>query len=209
MGFYGDTILPWFMDRDMSGPEMDAERKRVLDGVAGEVLEIGFGTGANLPHYPAGVEALSAIEPSGSMSRRAQERIAAWPGTLDLRTLAGERLPYEDGRFDTVVMTLTLCSVDDVAAVLGETRRVLRPGGKVHFWEHVAAEHARTRKWQDRLTPLHRAIGGNCHLNRDAEGAYRAAGFMIHDVDRFPVPAAPRPLRPLFPCIRGIAVKPA
>ncbi len=207
MGLYADRIFPFFADKELNSPRLGEHRAAVLRDVAGEVLEIGFGSGANLPYYPAEVRRLTAIEPAGGMTRRAAGRIAAWPGALALQHLAGERLPFADAHFDSVVITLTLCSVDDPEAVLGETQRVLRPGGTVHFLEHVASSDPKVRAWQDRLNGVSRVIGCGCNLNRDTAGALLEAGFTFVRLDHGHMPV-PRRLAALYPTILGLAVAP-
>jgi len=208
MGLYADRVFPWIAERELTRPEVNAQRTALLQGVAGEVLEIGFGSGANLPYYPECVTQLTAVEPSSGMTRLAAKRVSEWKGTLDLHQLAGERLPFENERFDTIVITLTLCSVDDVGAVLSEMRRVLRPGGRAHFMEHVASTHPKTRAWQERLNALHRVIACGCQLNRGVEAGFFKAGFAVDGLERFMLSARPKFLAALYPAIRGVATKP-
>ncbi len=208
MGFYAEWIAPRLFERSLNNPELDAVRAAVLADVSGDVLEIGFGSGSNLPHYPAHVKQLAAVEPSGGMTKQAQRRVTEWGGTLDLRHLAGEQLPFGDAAFDAVVITLTLCTVHDMDSVLSETRRVLRPGGRLYFLEHVASADPKARRWQERLNGLNRIIACGCNLNRDAGGAIRRAGFTVQDVQQAAAPG-PAWFVPLVPTIRGVALKPA
>lgn len=209
MGWYSEVVVPWLAEGPLSDPALGEIRADMLRDVHGETLEIGFGSGANLPYYPPRLTQLTAVEPSTGMTKRAQDRIAAWHGKLALRELAGERLPFESASFDQIIITLTLCSVHDVGAVVAEMHRVLRPGGRVHFLEHVASHSPRARRWQNRLNGISRLLSGNCHLNRDAVGAYRAAGFELPDLREQPLPGPPAFLQPLYPAVRGVAVKPA
>lgn len=206
MGFYRETILPWIMDRTGDGPAVRRIRADVLRDVSGRVLEIGFGTGLNLPAYPASVREITAVEPSGGMNRRAARRIARWGGTVHVHALAGEALPFADRSFDAVVITLTLCSVDDPVRVLAEARRVLVPGGTLHFFEHVASDDPAWRRRQDRMNGVQRLLAGGCNLNRDSEKNIRAAGFRIERIERGLLPGLPRWVGKLEPLIWGRAV---
>jgi SAM-dependent methyltransferase len=185
------------------GP-MGARRRELLREVSGRVLEIGAGTGANLPHYPE-LPALSLAEPDGAMRRRLAPRAAAATFPVEVLDAPAERLPLADASVDAVVSTAVLCSVDDPARALAEARRVLRPGGRLLFIEHVRAEGRRARL-QDRLTPAWSAMCGGCHPNRDTVAAIRAAGFAITALRRLDdVPAAPW----IRPIVAGVAVAPA
>ncbi len=185
MGFYSETLFPWMLDRALGHPRIEARRKALVSEASGEVLEIGFGSGATLPFYdPAKVKRLTVVEPSEGMNRRAAQRIEAARLAANCVPIvsvpgAGERLPFDDAAFDTVVMCLTLCSVDDPMAVLREVRRVLRPGGRFLFLEHVLSDDAGLARWQHRLTPLQKIIGVGCHLDRNTPAMVRAAGFAL------------------------------
>ncbi len=173
----------------------------------GDVLEIGFGSGATLPFYdPARVVALTVVEPSEGMNRRAAERLAISQVPVTSVPGAGEQLPFADASFDTVVTCLTLCSVADVAQVLAEIRRVLRPGGQFLFLEHVLSEDAGRQRWQRRLTPLQRVIGVGCHLDRDSAAMIRTAGFALPAMHQEIEPAFGG-MAPLVPVIMGSAVR--
>lgn len=184
---------------------MAKQRGLALEGVSGDVLEIGLGTGANLRHYTEQVRSLAAVEPSLGMAARAERHAKEAGLNLRLTHHSGEQLPFEDAGFDAVVITLVLCTVEDVRAVLSEVLRVLRPGGKLHFLEHVASPDPRTRKWQDRLNGIWKVLGCGCNLNRDTERAIRSAGFAVERLHR----AKPcGGLRGLLPLIRGVVRKP-
>jgi SAM-dependent methyltransferase len=206
MGLYADWILPWLCDLDSKDPALHAIRRDVLRDVSGRVLEIGFGTGANLPFYRASVRRLTVVEPSRGMGRRARRRLDAWGGEVELHALAGERLPFEDGSFDTVAMTLTLCSAAEPSRILAEIRRVLRPGGGYHFLEHVVSGDAVTRKWQRRLDGLSRRCVGGCSLLRDSESAIDGGGFRFERIERGLLPGGGVWVSRLFPAIWGRAV---
>jgi SAM-dependent methyltransferase len=209
MGFYSERIFPWLLDRSLGHPRIEARRAALVGQARGEVLEIGFGSGATLPFYdPAKVSRLTVVEPSEGMNRRAAARLAASPVPVRSVPGAGERLPFEDGGFDTVVTCLTLCSVADVAQVLAEIRRVLRPGGSFLFLEHVLSEDAGRQRWQHRLTPLQRVIGVGCHLDRDTPAMVRAAGFHLSPVTQEIEPAFGA-VAPLVPLVAGAAAQAA
>jgi ubiquinone/menaquinone biosynthesis C-methylase UbiE len=163
-------------------------RRELLADLEGEVLEVGAGTGANLPHYPTAVRRVIAAEPDRAMRARLARRAAAMAGppgrSIEVSEASLDRLPWPDARFDAVVATLVLCSVDDPGRALGEIRRVLRPGGRLVFMEHVASDEAGHRRWQRRIEPVWKRVGGNCHLTRETEQAIRDAGFGIERLDR-------------------------
>jgi ubiquinone/menaquinone biosynthesis C-methylase UbiE len=162
----------------------NAERRAaVLSRARGTVVELGAGTGLNLPHYPADVE-LVLTEPEQPMARRLLERVQQSGRRARVLQAPAERLPLPDGCADTVVSTLVLCTVHDLDATLGEIRRVLRPDGRLLFIEHVAAEPGtRLRRWQDRLEGPWRRLAHGCHTNRDTEQALRDAGFALEQID--------------------------
>lgn len=208
MGIYAETIFPWLLDRALGHPNIMARRQALVSGARGEVLEIGFGSGATLPFYdPAAVTGLTVVEPSAGMNRRAAARlpdarvpVAAVPG-------AGEHLPFDDARFDTVLCCLTLCSVTDVGQVLAEVRRVLKPQGRFLFLEHVLADDPARQRWQRRLTPLQRIVGVGCHLDRPSAALVAAAGFRL---DQVPLPEeepAFGALKRLTPLVMGCAIR--
>jgi ubiquinone/menaquinone biosynthesis C-methylase UbiE len=204
MALYADKIVPWLQDK-LESREMGKQRGLALEGVSGDVLEIGLGTGANLPYYTEHVRSLTAVEPSAGMWARAERRAKEAGWTLRLTQHSGEQLPFKDAQFDAVVITLVLCTVEDVSAVLREVIRVLRPGGKLHFLEHVASPNPRVRKWQDRLNSIWKVVGCGCNLNRDTERAVQSAGFAVDKLDRATLCGGLGGLQPL---IRGVANKP-
>jgi ubiquinone/menaquinone biosynthesis C-methylase UbiE len=186
-------LIGWLYDLMARGAEERelGERRHALVGqLEGEVLEIGAGTGATLPHYER-ASRVSALEPDASMSKRIPEKVAAAKVPIELVDGNAEAIPFPDATFDAVVSTFMLCSVADPAAVLAEVRRVLKPNGKLVLLEHVRGE-GRLARWQDRLTPLHRRLAGNCHLNRDTRAAVAAAGFETADVGRTHLPGLTR-----------------
>ncbi len=204
MALYAGKIVPWLQDK-LESQEMGKQRALALEGVSGDVLEIGLGTGANLPYYAEHVRSLTAVEPSAGMRARAERRAREAGRTLKLTQHSGGQLPFEDARFDAVVITLVLCTVKDVSAVLREVLRVLRPGGELHFLEHVASSDPKVRKWQDRLNSIWKVVWCGCNLNRGTERAIRSAGFSVYKLDRATLCGGLGGLQPL---IRGVANKP-
>jgi ubiquinone/menaquinone biosynthesis C-methylase UbiE len=167
MGLYNEKILPYLIDWSMAGPTLDHYRQAVLAEVRGEVLEIGFGTGLNLPYYPDHVRQLVTVDPSPGVHHLAQKRIDASPITVDHRMLSGEALPMADDTFDSVISTFTLCSIPQIDQALAEIYRVLKPGGRFFFVEHGLSPDPGIQTWQNLLTPLQKRIAGGCHINRN------------------------------------------
>jgi ubiquinone/menaquinone biosynthesis C-methylase UbiE len=188
----------------MSGELFDSERKQVLAEVSGEVLEIGFGSGLNLPHYPASLSQLTAIEPNSGMRRYAEPRIAKSPITVVRYELSGESLPMADECFDTVVCTWTLCSIENIEQALAEVFRVLRPGGRFVFLEHGLSDDPGVQQWQHRLNPIQKVIGDGCNLNRNIRTLVEQVGFSYLEVENFYLDKTPRLLGYMY---RGIAIK--
>lgn len=185
-------------DRMLSGTEragLADMRRQLLSGARGRVLEIGAGTGLNLSQYPADVE-LVLTEPEAPMARRLRRRASEAGRSAQVVEAPGDRLPFPDDSFDTVVSTLVLCTVPDALATLAEIRRVLRPGGTLLLIEHVRSEDGGVARWQDRLHPLWVRVGHGCHCNRDTLATLRAAGFSTADVQPGRLPKAPPWVRP-------------
>lgn len=172
-------------------------RQMVVGSVSGRVLEIGAGTGLNLSHYGPDVE-LVLTEPEAPMVARLRRRLAGEGRVAEVIQAPAQRLPLPDDSVDCVVATLVLCTVPDPAAVLSEIRRVLRPGGRLYFLEHVRAEDPGLAKWQDRLQPVWLRLGHGCHCNRDTLSTVRASGFALQEIEHGRMPAAPPFLRPLI-----------
>lgn len=198
-------------DRGMKGTEeagLRDMRHDLLAGARGRVLELGAGTGVNLPHYPGTIEGLTMIEPDPHMTRRLREKLAAAGRTSEVTVIEApaESLPFPDDFFDTAVVTLVLCTVPDQSAALEETARVLKPDGQLLFLEHVRSRNPSLAKWQDRLESPWRFLGDGCHCNRDTVAAIAAAGFQLGEVERGTLPKAPPIVRPLA---SGAASKPA
>lgn len=154
MAFYEERVLPRFVDIALSGQAFARLRGRVASGLEGEVLEVGFGSGRNVPHYPDAVKLVRAVDPAVAGRKLAAKRVAASPIPVEYLGLDGEQLPLEDASVDNVLTTWTLCTIPDVGRALGEVHRVLRPGGALHFVEHGRAPDPKVARWQDRLTPV-------------------------------------------------------
>ncbi|MGA1366918.1 MAG: class I SAM-dependent methyltransferase [Blastocatellia bacterium] len=204
MGWYARWVFPRLMDRFLGSWEVGAERRRALAPARGETLEIGFGTGLNLPFYPGNVTQLTVLDPEEMLAERVRSRIAAAPFPVSQWRLDAQgRLPFRDGQFDTVVTTFTLCTIPDLRAALAEMRRVLHPKGMLLFLEHGRSDSAAVARWQDRLNPLQNRLGAGCHLNRPIDQFLREAGFLLPKLERTQLARAPAVLGELY---RGVAV---
>ncbi len=193
MNLYERYMLPRLIHCVCGSPAIEHQRRLVVPGAQGRVLEIGFGSGLNLPHYDRSrVDWIWALEPSLEMRALAAPRVAA--SGLDVRMLdmPGEALPLPDASVDTVVVTYTLCTIPDARAALSQMRRVLRPDGRLLFCEHGAAPDARVRRWQDRLDGVWGRFAGGCHLNRPMLALIEAGGFRILDSRSAYLPKTPR-----------------
>ncbi|WGD50159.1 class I SAM-dependent methyltransferase [Bradyrhizobium sp. CB1650] len=192
MSFYNDFILPRLLDFAMRNKQLLPFRKRVIGAAEGRVLEIGVGSGRNLPFYRSPAKELLALEPSPKLVAMARE--AKEPAVpVNFLEASAEAIPLDDGTIDSVVTTWTLCSIPHADSALGEMRRVLRPGGKLLFAEHGLAPSKSVRWWQDRLTPAWRRIGGGCHLNRPIRSMIESAGFRIDRIETGYIPG-PKPM---------------
>jgi ubiquinone/menaquinone biosynthesis C-methylase UbiE len=187
-------------DRNLKAAEeagLREMRHQLLAGAGGRVLELGAGTGLNLDLYPPAVEDLVMLEPDPHMAKRLRVTAAASPRPVSVSEAPAERLPFEDSSFDTAVSTLVLCTVPDPAAALAEVARVLKPGGRLLFLEHVRANDPRLARWQDRFEKPWRFIGDGCHCNRDTIAAIESSPLRLDDVERGKLPKAPPIVRPL------------
>jgi SAM-dependent methyltransferase len=202
MGFYDDHILPRLVDVACGSKELAVERKKCLAAVSGTVLEVGFGTGHNLPHYGPGVKKVVGVDPSGHSAKIAKRRIDRAPFPVELLQLRGEQIAAPDESFDSVVSTLTLCTIADPGAALLQVHRVLKREGRFFFLEHGRSDEANVRRWQDRLNPLQNWICGGCNLNRDIERLIADAGFTFDTLDKYYGNMGPKPFAYLY---RGVA----
>ena len=203
MSFYDDHVLPHLINVVMNNKQTRQIRRRVCGGLKGEVLEIGFGTGHNLPFMPGDVTRLLAVEPSQRSVELAQARIAAAPFAVEVVGLDGQRLPVADHSVDAVLCTWTLCTIPDPVAAVAEARRVLRLGGRFHFVEHGRAPDERVRRWQDRFNGVQQKIAGGCNLNRDIRAIVEAGGLTVTSLDNYYGKGQPKTLGSLY---EGVAV---
>ena len=193
MSFYEDHVLPRFINLACGTRPIDRQRQKVVPEARGRILEIGMGSGLNIPHYDVDkVDMVWGLEPSRGMRERAAERVARAPFSLEWLDLPGEEIPLDDNSVDTVVLTYTLCTIPDWLTALQQMRRVLKPGGQLLFSEHGQAPDAAVRKWQQRINPLWMKIAGGCHLNRDIPALLRQGGFKLGDMQTMYLPSTPR-----------------
>jgi len=203
MGLYRDNVFPRLMNVAMNTKQTRIIRARVCADLKGEVVEIGFGTGHNLPYLPASVTRLTVVEPSGLGVRMARERIAATAIPFEVAGLDGQDLPFDDASADQVLCTWSLCSIPDPVRAVREARRVLRPGGTFHFVEHGRAPDESVRRWQERLDPVQKRLAGGCHLSRDIPAILEAGGMRIERIDRYYGKGEPKVFGSLY---EGVAV---
>jgi ubiquinone/menaquinone biosynthesis C-methylase UbiE len=192
MGFYNDFILPRLLDLAMRNKQLLPFRERVIGAAEGRVLEIGVGSGRNLPFYRSPAKEVLALEPSPKLVAMARGAARSSVPVHFLEASA-ETIPLDDGTIDSVVTTWTLCSIPQAASALQEMRRVLRPGGRLLFAEHGLAPGESVRWWQDRLTPVWRRISGGCHLNRPIHSMIEDAGFRVDRIETGYLPG-PKPM---------------
>jgi ubiquinone/menaquinone biosynthesis C-methylase UbiE len=179
MGWYGERVLPHLVDRMCGLAELEPWRDDAARGLQGRVVEIGFGSGLNVAHYPPEVATVLAVEPAALARRLAQPRIDRASVSVEHVGLDGQRIPLEDESCDGALCTFTLCTVRDPSAALAEVRRVVKPGGRFHFLEHGLSPDAGVARWQHRLDPVQRRVAGGCHLSRDPVALVESAGFVM------------------------------
>jgi SAM-dependent methyltransferase len=192
MGMYSERVVPRIVNVACGSKNVEPLRGRVCEGLVGDVVEIGFGSGLNIPFYPATVTRVAAVEPSDLAWKLAEERLRTAPVRVERSGLDGQSLPFADDSFDAALSCWTLCTIPDVAAALREVRRVLKPGGTMHFIEHGLAPDERVRRWQRRLDPLEQRLFAGCHLTRPIVDLLTTAGFTITDLDVFYEKGAPK-----------------
>lgn len=189
MGLYSRHILPRVIHFSCGLKPNMRQREKVVPRARGRVLEVGIGSGLNLPFYdPANVSKVWGLDPAPEMTRIAEKAARSLPFEVEFIGLPGDEIPLEDCSVDTVVVTYTLCTIPDTTAALRQMSRVLRPGGELLFCEHGAAPDARVRRWQDRLNPLWKRVGGGCNLNRQIPALIEAGGFRIKSLDTMYIP---------------------
>jgi ubiquinone/menaquinone biosynthesis C-methylase UbiE len=193
MGIYQDQLLPRFQDRVMARKPNREVRARVCAGLRGDVVEVGFGTGLNARYYPPEVTRVLAIEPSSVCRRIAEPRIAKSSIPVESAGLNGERLELDSEKFDAVLSTWTLCTIPNLTAALREMRRVLKPGGALHFVEHGHAPDPKVQRWQRRIEPLNKRLAGGCHLTRHISDLIEQAGFTVEQLDTYYFKGEPKP----------------
>lgn len=193
MGFYNDVILPRLCDLAMRSRQLLPFRERVIGAAEGRVLEIGVGSGRNLPFYRPPVREILALEPAPRLLALARSASSAPHMPVNFLEASAESIPLDDHCVDTVITTWTLCSIPQAAIALAEMRRVLRPSGKLLFVEHGLAPDASVRRWQDRLTPVWRRFSGGCHLNRPIAIMIEGAGFRVDRIETGYMPG-PKPM---------------
>jgi ubiquinone/menaquinone biosynthesis C-methylase UbiE len=189
MSFYEDRVLPHLIDLACSTKPARKQREKIVHLAEGDVLEIGFGSGLNLPYFDHDkVRKIFGLEPSEGMRRKAQRNVDKSGLDVEFIDLPGEEIPLESHSVDTVLVTFTLCSIDDALAALDGMRRVLKPGGKLLYCEHGAAPDDSVRRWQDRLNPGWHRFSGGCNMNRDIPGLIEKSGFSITSDERMYIP---------------------
>ena len=204
MGLYAKYIFPYLLDWSLGFPAMGEYRRRTLEPARGATLEIGFGTGLNLPHYPPAVTHLTVIDSENMRRALVERRIAECPIPVARMQMDVQgHLPFANHSFDSVVSTMTLCSIENPAPALAEIRRVLKPEGQFIFLEHGRSDDPDLARWQDRLNPLQKINGAGCNMNRRIDDVITAGGFEITQLDRFLTPESPRLLAEMY---RGVAL---
>jgi ubiquinone/menaquinone biosynthesis C-methylase UbiE len=204
MGLYRKFILPRLIDAAMRDQAAAARRVELIPKASGAVLEVGIGSGLNLPVYPRAITHLTGVDPSAELLSMARRKLGALPFPVDLFCQSAEQLPFDDESFDTAVVTWTLCSIPDPMQALGEVKRVLKSDGQLLFVEHGLSCDPKVQAWQHRLTPLWKRIGGGCHLNRKVDELISSAGFRVAELKADYMPG-PRPMTYTY---HGIAEMP-
>lgn len=183
MGLYAKYVLPKLIDNLCAQPPMTELRSRYVPQAEGDVLEIGIGSGLNLPHYSSQANTVTGLDPAAELAAMARVRAQEALPEVELLQISGEEIPADDNRFDTIVCTWTLCSIPNVYRALEEMYRVVKPGGRFYFVEHGLSPDAPVQSWQRRIEPLWKIIGGGCHLTRKSDQLIQEAGFLLPEVD--------------------------
>ena len=192
MGFYDEHVVPYLVELGCGLPALVPERERVVQGLAGVVLEIGFGSGLNTPHYPREVRKVLAVDPSAVARRIGRKRLAGARCEIEFIGLDAQRIEAGSAVADAALCTFTLCTIPDAASALLEVKRILKPEGRLHFLEHGRAPDAAVARWQDRLNGMQRALCGGCNLNRDVRALLEGAGYRIEELETRYLPKGPR-----------------
>jgi len=193
MGFYEDRLLPRMIDFALGTPAHQKVRARVAAGLEGVTVEVGFGSGLNVPWYPGAVKSVWAVDPAMRGRELAADRLAASSTPVEFAGLDGQKLVFEDDSADSVLSTWTLCTIPDGELALSELRRVLKPSGRLHFVEHGLSPDPGVAKWQRRLDPLQTRIAGGCHLKRAIAEMIERCGFELEKLDTYHM-KGPRPM---------------